>query len=335
MGFSVLSGFGIINVFLRLNVDIHNHMTAQTCQAKQAWKEFDRAGRSIFHFKEYPAVVDFVKTAIPPRTRVALFGGGRGAIAELLAIPRCSFVTIDIADISSPYVAHLRADIELQLSRETIGLDGKDRLHTTSLFSLEYLDIAQVVKNVTAILREHERWVVVCHHSDSFILKSFGEVPALLDILELLLPAVEVRENSIWKTALEEAEKRVRYYFPHLIPGDISLVKTSTIKMRRLEDDFLLASDHSRAARIGQHLIHFRYAIEETEKMGMVQTRIWEFYRKSKLERAISENLLNKSLREPGDLDMFFCGRFDSVNSETFLDNHGKPLAIGVVYKKR
>ncbi|MBI5051186.1 hypothetical protein HZC08_00335 [Candidatus Micrarchaeota archaeon] len=110
-------------------------------QAKQAWKGLERRSNSVFKFRDYPKVVEFVKRGIPTRTHLALLGGGKGHIATLLRVRGASYVSLELSPIEGAFVPVIVGDMETDLDREKLlAGTGNDRLYLANLFSLDYTD---------------------------------------------------------------------------------------------------------------------------------------------------------------------------------------------------
>lgn len=284
---------------------------------------------SVFPYDLYPDLVQQLDQRVPAGSHVALLGDARGYLGKLLENGQRTFINIDLASITEPFVETIRADMEEPLPVQRIRKAGQP-LTVLTPFSLEYTDTCRSSANIAALLEEGERWVWLCHHSES----------AIVACLKLQQPVLELLKGTLAQTMDEAAwEELTMILGIRAIGLGVRATKNKPDDAERQLDAvaFYLGCGHTEAA-LSMGLIgilnHFRQQPPSDGTKRRLQEMVWKLQEDVERDRPVT----TWKGREPADLVSLIDTRLRFVEGDVWKLPHApRPRAMAIIatFEKR
>ncbi len=286
----------------------------QSIEAKKAWTSAPRLEDTIFPFRSFPPLLEFFERTLPRTAHISLIGGGKGHLAYLLANTERTFVSIDIVQVDNPVVPLVVADFEQPLP--DVRKSGKE-LSALAAFSLEYGDIALATANIADLLSPGERFIFVCHHSDSPFLTSMKSDKKMFELINAALKkiAYESREEWLWRCRGLEIQMRKLFSDEKASPGfpDFGHISECDLQTFLRYQQFWDSSKPPLS--IGLHaVLTLRLGYENPHLLNQVLGSFGPSWDALREHVEFAAPLLEKKIRDPKDILQLVDSRFRLIN---------------------
>ncbi len=296
----------------------------QPRETKEAWRSFRWNGaRSVFNFKAHGLLVDFVDRNVPRDCHLVSFGGGNGALLAAIDRHERTFGNLDISEAPTPLVPTRRWDMEQPLPRSGIVTDGRP-LAIVTPFSVEYTEIAVSTANIAEVLQVRERYLALCHHADSQVLKEFEMANKMIAVLGELLLRLNATQPKKWLDVVVEFEPRADGIFETQARGKTVYVATASQPVFKELEEWLKRSPQVRETIVFKLLVLLRKCSELSNvvdritasngAMVLIKTTKEEF----ESDSALSKMLLERRIRSADDLARHVDRRLQLVGTELY-----------------
>lgn len=274
----------------------------QSPAAKLSWgRSVTRDRRAIFPFDRFPDLVGAVREQLPERGVVVLLGGGRGYFGSLLAAPGRPVFNFDLAPGGATFVPSAIADMEAPLPVSPDRAGGEATV--VAAFALEYTDVRRSTSRLADVLAAGERFVWLCHHSDSTI----------------------VRDLRAGRAAARVAEEVVRLAESGMTGDELWGLASDLAARARAAGDPAREAEVARLTALAMEVAASRGA------GGPAMAKLAALARRLGTEAGMSEMVVSRSMRSPQDLFPLVDGRLTPrLGGCVRVD--GEPLAILAVF---
>lgn len=274
----------------------------QASAAKESWRRsITRDSKAIFPFDHYPALVGAVREQLPERGVVLLLGGGRGYLGSLLAAPGRSVFNLDLAPGAEPFIPSAVADLEGPLPVGALRAHGEAA--AVAAFALEYTDVRRSTSRLADALAAGERFVWLCHHSESRILRDLRAGRAAARLVDEVVCRAEAGT----------------------VGGGLCALTSELAARARAAGDPARESEVARLTALVEEID------ARPEAAGRARAKLAALARRLGSEAEMSEMVVSMPMREPEDLLPLVDARF-SPRLGGCVRVDGVPLGILTVF---
>ncbi|MDD5336856.1 MAG: hypothetical protein PHS02_00040 [Candidatus ainarchaeum sp.] len=277
-------------------------------------------------------MVQLVGEQVSDSPVLLVIGGGRGELARLLSTgaEKKRVLNFDIAEMkSAPVVPTTYCDMEVGIPFSRIEQDGL-KVAAITPFSLEYTNVGVSSGNIAAVLLPGDRFIWLCHHSDSPINANLRSERQIYDIVDVILAEAKLNPSSKWYDLAKRYEPIVFEICG--LDSYCSLVNCDTETfLRRLEiiDTLSCMGDMKTANAMGL-VSALRLGYENPERREACIRRIDDTRWIMMDEVILSSLFLEYNLRTPDDLKALVDPRFRMNGSRVFYDNDRPAVIVGL-----
>jgi hypothetical protein len=262
---------------------------------------------------------------LPKPASVIILGGGIGeAVADVTHDGR-AFLNVELGVIENSGVPVITGDMEDPRLFGRI-LRGAMPLAVLTPFSAEYTDVGVTSANIAEALVRGERWLWVCHHTESGIMKELRDARVLMEIVTTLQDEVTVdRSRETGLLIARWIETRLARIDAEIV-SRLAVLDTDpemfVIMIKRMEEHI-----HIRIVAACLALAIFRFANDNpasrwraAKKIGLIKDNMEEIVEMTRLG-------VDRRYCRPSSLQMEADPRLNLIDGSTYEKD-----GIGVIF---